>query len=295
MEAKIKAAFGAIRADEDLKSGTKAFVAQKTRGFKTRRALSFDWIVPAAAAVCLAIIIVSGIVMYFTPTARISVDINPSLELEINRFDRVIAVNALNEDGEKLAKSLDIRFADYDDALRRILENKSVERLLSENEVMTITVIETNSAQSERILSDMRNCANGHNNVYCHSASSEEASEARNMGLSFGKYRAYLELRELDPEITPEEIQGLTMREIRERIAALLSGDPGNELPPTTIDNETPPNSIDNETPPTSVGNETPPTSVGNETPPTPVGNETPPATNGGNGHHGNGHGHEHE
>lgn len=291
MEDKIKAAFGAIRANEELKSDTKAFVAQKTRGYKKRRALNFDWILPAAAAVCLAIIIVSGIAMYFTPTARISIDINPSLELEINRFDRVIAVNALNEDGEKLAQSLDIRFADYDEAIRKILESKCVESLLSEDEFMTITVIETNSAQSERILSDVRVCANGHNNVYCHSASSEEASAARKLGLSLGKYRAYLELRELDPDIAPEEIQGLTMREIRNRIAALLSEDVGNELPPTTSVIEPPPTTSTDEPPTTSVAKPPPTTSTG-EPPTTSV--AEPPPTNG-NGHHGNGHEHGHE
>lgn len=267
MEDKIKAAFGAIRVDEELKSGTKEFIAQETHGFKKRRAFNFERILPATAAVCVALFLFAGIRLYFTTTARISIDINPSLELEINRFDRVIAVNALNEDGEELVRSLDIKFADYDDALNRILENKSVETLLSENEVMTITVIETNSDQSERILSDMKTCANGHNNVYCHSASSEEASEARDLGLSFGKYRAYLELRELDPDVTPKEIQGLTMRQIRDRTAALKSENAGNELPPTT------------------VGNEPPTTSVGNE----------PPTTTVGNGHHGNGHEHGHE
>ena len=51
--------------------------------------------------------------------------------------------------------------------------------------------------------------------------------KARNMvtgahkeGLSYGKYRAFLELQKLEPGITPEEIRGMSMREIRERISA---------------------------------------------------------------------------
>lgn len=231
MEDRIKAAFGAIKADEELKSGAKAFVAQKTRGFKIRGALKFERILPVTAAVCLALVISLSAVMYFTPTTRINVDINPSIELGINRFDRVVSVNALNEDGKTLARSLDIKFADYDEAVRSILDNQSVESLLAENEVLTFTVIETNSAQSERILSDMRSCAKGYNNVYCHSASAKEASEARELGLSCGKYRAYTELHALDPDVAPEEVQGLTMREIRERIAALTTQSHGNESP----------------------------------------------------------------
>lgn len=46
----------------------------------------------------------------------------------------------------------------------------------------------------------------------------EAAHEA---GLSYGKYMAYLELQALDPDVTPQEVQGMNMREIRNRIEAL--------------------------------------------------------------------------
>ena len=35
----------------------------------------------------------SGYGLYFTKTSIISIDINPSIELNINRFDRVISIN----------------------------------------------------------------------------------------------------------------------------------------------------------------------------------------------------------
>lgn len=248
MEDRIKAAFDAVRADGELKTGTKAFIAKKTRGYTARKALNYRKIIPAAAAVCMALVLFAGAVLYFTPTARINIDINPSFELGVNRFDKVISVNALNDDGKQLVETLDIKHKSYDEALRKIMDNQSVETMLYENEVMTITVIETNSAQSARILSDVETCANGHGNVYCNSASSDEASAAHELGLSCGKYQAFMELRALDPDITPEEVQGMTMREIRERISVLLSENGNNELPSTT----------------------------------------------GGNGHHGNGHGHDH-
>lgn len=220
MEDKIKAAFGAVRADEELKSGTKAFIERKTRGYAARKATACRIIIPA---VCAALVLFVGAGLYFTPTARVSIDINPSLELEINRFDRVISINALNDDGKELAKTPGIKFAGYDKALQRILDNKTVETMLSEKEIMTITVIETSSSQSARILSNVKACTSGRGNVYCNSASSEEDSAARALGLSCGKYRAFLELRELDPDIAPEDIQGMSMREIRELIAALKS------------------------------------------------------------------------
>ena len=39
---------------------------------------------------------------------------------------------------------------------------------------------------------------------------------AHKAGLSVGKYRAFLELKAKKPEITPEEVQGLTMRQKEE-------------------------------------------------------------------------------
>lgn len=228
MDDKIKLAFGTVRADEELKSKTRAFIAQKTRGYTVRGALNYRRILPVASACCLVLILFAGIGLYFTPTARINIEINPSIELGINRFDKVVSVNPLNDDGKKLAESLDIKFVGYDEALQKILDNKSVEAMLSDNEVMTVTVIETNTVQSANILSETRACVKGYGNVYCNSASSEEAAAAHELGLPCGKYRAFLELRELDSDITPEEVSNMTMRQIRELIAD-LSGNSDNE------------------------------------------------------------------
>ena len=49
--------------------------------------------------------------------------------------------------------------------------------------------------------------------------------DAHEAGLSFGKYRAYLELKELDPDITPDDIRDLSMREIQDLIDSLSGGE----------------------------------------------------------------------
>ena len=55
----------------------------------------------------LTVTLWGGTWLYFTPTMEISVDINPSIELGVNRFDRVISVDGYNEDGQALAQLLD--------------------------------------------------------------------------------------------------------------------------------------------------------------------------------------------
>ncbi len=48
---------------------------------------------------------------------------------------------------------------------------------------------------------------------------------AHSSGLSYGKYRAFLELQSVAPDITPEQVQDMTMREIRDLTAALSDGE----------------------------------------------------------------------
>ena len=86
-----------------------------------------------------------------TPTAFISIDINPSLELGINRFNRIVSIRGYNEDGEELAGSLDIRFMDYDTALVSLLDSQELESYLSPDALITFTVAGDSEAQYNEI------------------------------------------------------------------------------------------------------------------------------------------------
>lgn len=222
MNGKIKESFEKIHAEEALKEKTKAFLAQKTLGYtqyKQYKMRSRQYLLSVAA--CLVLVLTGSCWLYFTPTTEISIDINPSIELGVNRFDKVVSVNSYNEDGQELADSLHIRFTDYGEALRQILESKSIIYLLSQDELLTIAVVGPNGTQSERILSHIESCTAGQKNTYCYSAHSDQVGTAHKMGLSCGKYHAFLEAQALDPSITLEEIQNMTMREIRDLINGL--------------------------------------------------------------------------
>lgn len=264
----IKAAFDSVRASGELKGKTLAFVSERSRNYSMRKAAKHLKILPAAAA---AAAVFFGIKLYFTPTTHINIDINPSLDLGINLFDRVVSVNALNEDGARLLNGSDLKslkFASYDEALRRILDDKSIEVMLSEDGIMTVTVIETNTRQSADILSAAEACVSGYGDVRCHSISRENASAASKLGLSCEKYLMYLNLSAADPEITPEGIRNMTMREIRELTAQLTEQGghhyEGSDDPVDPVDNN-------------NSGNENISSTISEITEP---------------GHHGNGHSH---
>lgn len=225
MNKAFKELFGSIRAEEELKNRTRAFLAKKTRDHAKAGTRMRRYYVSAVAWACMLLVLFGGHRIYSIPTAQISIDINPSIELEINRFDRVISVNGYNEDGQELSNALDIKNKNYAEAIKQIINCDRIAVLLSGDEVMTITVIGSDGQQSAQILSGVKMCTAKQSNTYCYFALSEEVAAAHETGLSCGKYRAFLELQLLDPEITPEAVQGMTMREIRDLIRRLLGDD----------------------------------------------------------------------
>lgn len=224
MKDELKGIFGQIQAEEELKDSTKAFLRKKTREYTQVNAGKRKYYVPAAICVCLLFLLAGGHWLYFVPTAEISIDINPSIELGINRFDQVISVNHFNEDGAELSNALDVKFKNYTEAIEQILNDDRIVTLLSDNEIMTITVAGSDGTQSAEILSEVEACTAHHRDTYCYFVSSEEIAGAHETGLSYGKYRAFLELQLLDPYITPETVQNMTMREIRELTESLSTG-----------------------------------------------------------------------
>lgn len=214
---KLKAAFDQVRAEEKLKEWTKEYLSEKVYARKKKRTSPLRNFA-AAAACALLVFLAGGSYLYFTPTAYISVDVNPSLELGINRFDRIVSVTGYNEDGKALADSLDLKYMDYSDALEALLADQDMEVYLSDNADVVLTVAGKNENQSSQILETVESCASSHENVHCHSGDTEEIHHAHNAGLSFGKYQAYLTLKGLDPSVTLEEIQDMTMSQIRELI-----------------------------------------------------------------------------
>lgn len=220
MDKKIKEAFDQIHAEEELKIRTKKFLEHQRKNCQSKRRSPRMALVPVM--VCMVLFLVAGgYWMYFLPTAEIQVDINPSLEIGVNRFDKVISVEGKNEDGKELLKELDIRFVDYEEALNRIIENDRIVELVEQDNIMSVIVVGDEGEQCKNMVSSLENFAQHHQNVHCGSATPKEAEEAHEAGLGCAKYKAYLELKELDPDITTEEVEEMSMREIRDRISEL--------------------------------------------------------------------------
>lgn len=217
MRDRLQNAFHYVQAEEELKAKTLAAIARKA---PLRR---FRPLLLAAACFALLLGLSAGLVLFFTPVSTVSVDINPSLELSVNRFDRVIGVTPYNAEGEALNESTSLLFSDYSQAVRRLLAAPEMQAYLEKGESLSVFVACDDPQRTSRMLSDLEECTRG-SGAHCHAGSMEHSSEAHSAGLSCGKYAAYLEWRALDPSVTPEQVQEMTMREIRERIRELAGG-----------------------------------------------------------------------
>lgn len=229
MNEKLRSAFDNIHAGDDLKDSTREFLFYKTSGYAGRRnSIQRNLMVAAACLMFMLAGFGGGYWAYFTPVSAISIDINPSIEFSINRFGRVLSVESFNDDGTNLASALDVRFMGYVDAIDQVLNNETIIDCLARNEVLSIMVVSSDGERQKEMLVNVERCVAGHNNVHCGAGNYEDVSTAHTQGLSVGKYRAFLELQALDPSIMPEDIQGWTMREIRDRIDALSRTAPDN-------------------------------------------------------------------
>ena len=222
MSEKIKSAFGEIYAENQLKENTKEYVLKQIekKDKKINKKINTMKYV-YSIVVCLFIFIIGGYKIYFNTTSIISIDINPSVELEINCFDKVILAKSYNDDGEVLLNNIDVTFDNYNDAIYEIINSNEISKSISENGLLYIGVVEMDTKQCQKILYDIEKNTENKNNMYCYSMKESDILEAHKIGLSCGKYNAFLQLQSLNPDITTDEVSQMTMREIRDLIEGL--------------------------------------------------------------------------
>lgn len=234
----VRDAFDAVHAEDELKQGALAAV----RAARERSAGGAVLVAPGrgaghavplrrrlALAACLVVALVAaGGWVWLTPTTTISVDVNPSVELGINRFDRVVSARGANEDGWALLDSASVWGASYDEAVSILLGSPRVSELLADGGSAEVTVVDQgDSEQCARLLAGVEACTEGSENTHCHGAHEDEVSDAHDQGLSYGKYRMLLQIQELDPSVTADDVRDMTMREMRELLVSLGGEDSG--------------------------------------------------------------------
>jgi len=88
------------------------------------------------AAVAMFIVFLSGggaAYAYYAPVATIQVNINPSIKLVINRFDKIIKSTPINADGVTLLKNLHLKNKNIDEALTLVVNEAKKDNFINAN------------------------------------------------------------------------------------------------------------------------------------------------------------------
>lgn len=217
-EKDFKDAFDRVHADKDLISDTKANIAKKAAYSEKKYFSPVKRTAMTLAGIMVFILAGGGYVSYAAPVSSVSIDINPSVELRMNVYDRVVGVTGYNDDGEELAESLDVKNMYCTDAINEVLQSEAVTAAQQDNGTVEVTVSSRMGNRSEKLRQTICDSTPVNTqNIYCMD-NQEDIEAAKEAGISTGKYRAYLELKEINPDITVDDVRNMSMREIRNMI-----------------------------------------------------------------------------
>lgn len=150
------------------------------------------WIRSAVAA-ALAITVTGGALGYMggTASAYVSLDVEDSaIELAVNHFGRVIAVNAVSGDAEKLAESLsaEVKHQPVEKALNHTMIRLQDEGyLVDENDTLIAGVTSDNTKRAAKLTRTVESAAAGHT-VYVTESSRAEREQAKEQKISTGRF-----------------------------------------------------------------------------------------------------------
>lgn len=176
----------------------------------------------AACFILVFFISISGIRMYNNEISIISMDINPSIEMGINRFDRVIRVTGYNDESLALLESVKLTHKAYTDAIGDFLTSESLTPFLTEDVVLVKVTVHSSVPEKSNVLSHVVNSEiesiSAHQAVFvpdCEIVTHELVNHAHEHGMTSGKYSEILGIKELVPEIDIEDYRDMSIGELR--------------------------------------------------------------------------------
>lgn len=180
------------------------------------------WIVMGiAAAVFVALAV--GVFMYLKmPSGYISLDVNPSIEIQTNRLGEVVAVKAVNKDAEAVLKGYRAD-SDLEDVIEDIVDRMVLTGYLNSKEETPILITVDGKTIGKdfqnRINQDVKKALEARKvlgGILNNSINLEEYNKdkAHDSNVSVGKYAIIEKLLAEDPTLTLEELSGTSVEDL---------------------------------------------------------------------------------
>lgn len=182
----------------------------------------------AAAACILAVVLLSlwTASASLSPVCLVSLDVNPSLEITVNRYGKVLSVISYNMEGDSLLQENDLLHKPLTVAVESML-NDGLKPYLTTSPYLAYSVQSSDNSLEEELLEQLRQVTNvflEHSkletdvSVDYYKASEEEVISAHHNNMTAGKYMTLLELQELYPQMQMEDYSHCSIGEIHDEI-----------------------------------------------------------------------------
>ena len=197
----------------------------------------------AAVAASVAIVVAAcgsmGSYTWSNPISYVSLDINPSIAYSLNEFNRVIAVDGMNDEGAAIVDAIgdSLKNTDITTALTITVEQLSTDAYIDADNTnyMIIGVYSDKDSKADALMStvdeftanSVETCSITTVNV-----SKETKESADSYGITAGKMELINEIASVatDPkEVDPAALADLTVAELEQTKTAAASGTPVNE------------------------------------------------------------------
>ncbi len=241
MNTNFNSALDKIKAEEALIEKTAYYLHSKLESPSDEKILYYrkrggihmkKVFIASLAAVFLVGSIAGGYTYLKTPVAYISLDINPSVELGINAFNKVVSAESFNEDGQAILEGQDIINNNVSEALDQLVNAAADQDFIKEDGTTVIAVTsEANNDDKAVNLQDLSEEAV--NNaiskkevpaiVYKDCSDLSLRTEAKGLGISPGKYKLIKSLQALDPTITVDQFKDAKVSEIMSKAHELIN------------------------------------------------------------------------
>lgn len=170
------------------------------------------WI-PIAACFAIALLILGGAFgLNNEKYQTVYVDVNPSVAIHFNRFEKVSEVEPLNDDAKEVLESIDLDGKTPEEAIECVVELYETHGYFETEALVLISADEKDAKIANRLAAHAEKIkGNKKYTVSSQALTSEEKEEAKEAGISPGKYRIISEILEKDPSYTFEELKDMPM------------------------------------------------------------------------------------
>lgn len=212
----------------DVLDGILSSCKERKRGMTMKKQRKLLPIVALAASFAIIFGVVFGIMVHTNSNAVdsvVSIDVNPSVELKINKKEKVVSLNAVNDDGEEILKDTDVIGMTVETAVETLLAEMTNKGYIdTDKNSVLISVQNKNKENADKLSEKLLDSAyrsmgkkNGKGAVITQTLSENEDSAralAEEYGLSYGKAKLITKIMEKDSLLTPDKLAGLHMNDL---------------------------------------------------------------------------------